>query len=155
MVNDRSVVLLDEPQTRELEEVLVERIYEFNAKATGSLDGKLIGGCLRSEAGDLIGGYSGHTWAGTCVVTHLWVTETSRGAGLGRLLLQSAEAEACRRKCANIILTTHSFQAALFYERLGYRRMGSVADWPLGHSNIVYSKLLTTERRTPRAAERS
>ena len=64
---------------------------------------------------------------------------------MGQTVLQGAEAEARRRNCAHLILATHSFQAPLFYERLGYQRICTVEDWPVAHSNIVYRKPLHTD----------
>jgi GNAT superfamily N-acetyltransferase len=147
-MNTRHPILLDEEDCRELEQALVDRIYEFNVQATGYGDGRLIGGCIRSEAGDLVAGCSGHTWGGCSVVTHLWVTESCRHRGLGRWLLQSAEAEAFRRNCSQVILSTHSFQAPGFYERLGFARVASVEDWPKGHSATVYRKILVRDPGT-------
>ena len=140
-----AVELLDEAQCIELETELVEHIYQFNARATGCDDGQLLGGSIRADSGELIGGFSGHTWAGVCVVTHLWVDEKYRGSGIGRELLLSAEAQARRRHCTWSILTTHSFQAPEFYERVGYRRACGVDHWPIGHSNIVYRKQLSND----------
>jgi GNAT superfamily N-acetyltransferase len=143
------VALLDEAQCQELEAALVERIYEFNAQATGYSDGKLIGGSLRADSGELIAGFSGHTWGGACIITHLWVAEQHRGQGLGLALLQSAEAEALRRNCSHLTLATHSFQAPRFYEQAGYHRVGTIEDWPPAHSNIIYRKLLRGVRTAP------
>lgn len=137
-----TIELLDEARCQALEATLVERIYEFNAEATGYRDGRLLGGQVRAGSGELIGGYSGHTWGGVCVVTHLWVAGPYRGQGLGRALLESAEAEALRRGCAHLTLMTHNFQAPSFYERAGYRRLCTIEDWPVAHSDAVYRKWL-------------
>ena len=147
-VNAPIVELLDEAQCLELDATLVERIYEFNSEATGYTDGKLLGGCVRADSGELIAGFSGHTWGGVCVVTHLWVDRQYRGRGMGQTVLQSAEAEARRRNCAHLILATHSFQAPRFYERLGYHRICTVEDWPVAHSNIYRKPLHTDAQRT-------
>ena len=144
-VNAPIVELLDEAQCLELDATLVERIYEFNSEATGYTDGKLLGGCVRADSGELIAGFSGHTWGGVCVITHLWVDRQYRGRGMGQTVLQSAEAEALRRNCAHLILASHSFQAPRFYERLGYQRICTVEDWPVAHSNTVYRKPLHTD----------
>jgi len=143
-----AVVLLDEAQCQELESFLADRIYEFNAEVTGYSDGKLLAGSIRSDAGEVIAGFSGHTWGGCCEISHLWVHERHRGQGLGRTLLQVAEAEARRRSCAQVVLMTHSFQAPEFYERLGYERRYAIEGRPKGHSNIVYIKLLQGENGT-------
>jgi GNAT superfamily N-acetyltransferase len=137
-----SVELCDERECEQLEAFLVERIYEFNAQATGYFDGRLIGGQMRDEAGDVIAAINGHTWGGCCVVAHLWVHELHRGRSLGRLLAQAIEAEASRRGCEQIELSTHSFQAPAFYERLGYEKQAVIHGQPKGHANIAYVKRL-------------
>ena len=144
-VNASIVELVDEAQCLELDATLVERIYEFNSEATGYTDGKLLGGCVRADSGELIAGFSGHTWGGVCVVTHLWVDRHYRRRGIGQAVLQSAEAEARRRNCAHLILATHSFQAPRFYERLGYQRICTIEDWPVAHSNTFYRKPIHTD----------
>ncbi len=134
--------LLSEDECQDLEAFLVERIYEFNAHATGYFDGRLIGGCIRSETAEVIAAFNGNTWGGCCVVSHLWVHQSHRGRGLGRAVLEAVEAEAARRHCAQVVLTTHSFQAPRFYERLGYEKRAVIAGQPRGYANIVYVKRL-------------
>ena len=136
------IELLGESDCQTLDAELVERLYEFNAHTTGCGDGRLVGGALRGDGGELLAGFSGHTWGGVCVVSHLWVAESLRGRGWGHALLASAEAEAARRRCVHLILATHSFQAPKFYEACGYERLGAIEDWPLGHANIFYRKTL-------------
>jgi len=135
-------MLCNEEECQELEAFLVERIYEFNAQATGYFDGRLIGGTLRSDTGEVIAAFNGHTWGGCCVVSHLWVHESQRGRGLGRAVLEAAEAEAVRRHCVQVVLSTHSFQAPKFYERLGYQKQAIIGGQPRGYANIVYVKRL-------------
>ncbi len=143
-----AVVLLDEVQCQELEAFLVDRIYEFNSEATGYFDGELLGASIRNEAGEVIAGFSGHTWGGCCEISHLWVSERHRGQGLGTTLLRAAEAWALRRGCLQVVLTTHSFQAPEFYARLGYERKYAIEGRPKSHSNIVFVKLLQGENGT-------
>ena len=144
-MNIKTIELLDESQCVELEALLVERIYEYNAEVTGYADGRLIGGCIH-DAGILVAGFSGHTWGGVCVITHLWLAKQYRRQGLGRTLLQSAEQEALRRHCVFMLLATHSFQAPAFYERQGYERLCTINDWPVAHANSVYRKLLRNDK---------
>jgi ribosomal protein S18 acetylase RimI-like enzyme len=125
-----------------LEAFLVERVYEFNAQATGRFDGKSLGAAIRNDESEIIAAISGHTWAGCCHITHLWVHASHRGSGLGRKLLVAAEAQARQRGCTRLIVSTHSFQAPGFYERLGYKQQAVVHDHPVGHSNIFYAKAL-------------
>lgn len=121
---------------------LERRIHEFNVAATAFTDGDGLHAELRDADGGLVAGLSGHTWGGTCEIAYLWVRETSRRQGLGSALLAAAEAEASRRGCRQVVLLTHSFQAPRLYERLGYRRVGEVADYPRGHDKALYAKAL-------------
>jgi GNAT superfamily N-acetyltransferase len=139
-MNTPPVELCEESECQQLEAFLVECIYEFNARATGYFDGRLVGGRLRNEAGEVIAAFNGHTWGGCCVIAHLWVHESQRGRGLGQALLQAAEAEALRRGCEQIFLSTHSFQSPAFYERLGYEKQAVIRGQPKGHANIIYAK---------------
>ena len=125
-----------------LDAFLSERIYEFNSEAISRFDGKLLGYALQNAADAVVAGVSGYTWAGFCYVTHLWVSESLRGEGLGRELLRTVEAEAVRRGCSTVLLSTHSFQSPEFYERLGYERQATIRNHPVGHSNFIYAKRL-------------
>jgi GNAT superfamily N-acetyltransferase len=138
-----SVVLApDEAECQILGSFLADRIYEFNAKATGYVDGRLLAGCIRDDHGAIIAGFNGYTWGGCCELEYVWVHEGHRGRGLGTLLLRSAEAEAVARGCVQLVLLTHSFQAPAFYERLGYERKYVIEGRPTGHADIVYAKQL-------------
>ena len=140
-----NIALLDEAQCQELDAFLVDRIYEFNSGATGYYDGQLLGVSIRNEAGAVIAGLSGHTWGGCCQISNLWVSQTHRGQGLGRKILQAAETQALRRGCLQIVVISHSFQAPKFYERFGYQRKYVIEGQPKGHSDIVFVKPLQGE----------
>jgi len=137
-----SIELCDQGESARLDAFLVERIYEFNARATGYVDGRLIAGRIVDDAGDVVAGFSGHTWGGCCVLTNVWVHESLRGRGYGRALLLAAEAEAVRRRCEQVVLATHDFQAPGFYERMGYARRAVIEGQPRGHADIVFVKRL-------------
>jgi len=126
-----------------LDALLAERIYEFNSAAIGRHDGKLFGYAMRSHLGQVVAGISGHTWAGFCCISYLWVTEPLRDEGIGRDLVQKVEAQAARRGCSMVFVSTHSFQSPKFYERLGYERQATIHDHPVGHANHIYAKRLT------------
>lgn len=125
-----------------LESFLAERIYEFNSSATGLFDGKGLVAEIKDGAGRSIGAAAGHTWGGTCQLTYLWVDAAHRLRGLGSALLMAVESEARRRNCRQVILLTHDFQAPVFYERHGYRRLAEIANYPVGHSQFIYVRHL-------------
>lgn len=105
----------------------------------------LLAGCIRSETGEVIAGFNGHTWGGCCELSNVWVHEQYRRKGLGTLLLRSAEAEAVARGCIQVILRTHSFQAPGFYERMGYERKYTIDGCPKDYADIVYIMVLENE----------
>jgi len=120
---------------------LEDRLYEFNVEATGFTDGE--GLCFTIEDGDrIVAGIAGHTWGGCCEIKQLWVDAASRRRGLGRALLVSAEQEARRRGCDQMVLSTHSFQAPGLYRSLAFEEVARIDDHPRGYSNIVFVKRL-------------
>ena len=126
----------------ELDEFLEDRLYEFNVEATGFADGKALYVTVTDGSGATIAGLAGHTWGGCCELTKLWVHRSQRGRGLGTDLVRAAEQEATRRGCERIVLSTHSFQAPLFYEKLGFSKLCSVPGYPKGYEEIIYTKTL-------------
>lgn len=92
----------------------------------------------------LIGGLVGRThsvpmWA---EVDLLWVDEACRGQGIGRRLMDEAEARAIEAGCDALRLTTASFQGSGFYEFLGYLLYGRLEDCPPGEDLLFYAKPL-------------
>jgi ribosomal protein S18 acetylase RimI-like enzyme len=138
--DDRSPIDLRSDWDAALDAFLAERIYDFNARATGLFDGKALNGSIKDPSGNVIAAVTGHTWGGTCQVTSLWVDESHRRVGLGRALMHAVEAEARRRGCTQLILFTHTFQAPAFYERLGFLKQATIANYPAGHAQLLYVK---------------
>jgi len=129
----------------DLDAFLEEQIYRFNAAATGIHDGLLLNAAVEDGSGAVVAGITGHTWGGCCVITRLWVDQSMRGARIGTGLMEAAECEAIRRGCRQMVLSTHSFQAAPFYERLGFRRVAVIPNYPQGHEDLIYVKQLRIE----------
>jgi len=125
-----------------LESFLATRLYEFNAAATGVSDAQYLGLQIEGAGNEVVAGVAGHTWCNTCFLGYVWVSERERGKGYGKRLLEAAEQEARKRGCGNIVLSTHSFQAPRFYERMGFEKSAEVAGHPVGHSNIWFTKAL-------------
>jgi len=95
------------------------------------------------EAGELVGGLTGTTWASWLHVDRLWVADDHRGAGLGRRLLHQAESVArSERGCGHARVETWSFQAPGFYLKQGYREVGVIEDYPPGECEHLFVKEL-------------
>ncbi|MDH0863299.1 GNAT family N-acetyltransferase [Mitsuaria sp. GD03876] len=87
----------------------------------GAFDGQ---GELSSAAydagGRVIGGAVGRTLGRCCELQQLWVDATHRQAGVGSAVVRAFEQRARERGCDTCYLSTFSFRARPFYERLGY-----------------------------------
>ena len=132
---------VDEPLPRDLER-LEEEIDQFNYRTTGFHDGRSLAAFLRDESGALRAGLAGHTWGGCCEIRLLFVRESERRTGLGSALLRAAEHEALARGCAQVVLSSHGFQAPAFYRRHGYIEVGRVEGYPRGDAQIYLRKVL-------------
>jgi GNAT superfamily N-acetyltransferase len=130
---------------REVDDFLAERIYEFNSRATGYFDGEYFAAVRRNVEGVILAGVSGYTWGGCCFISQLWVAEPLRRQGWGMAMLESAERDARSKGCTIVILSSHSFQAPSFYERLGYALHAQVDDHPPGHKDLIYVKRLVPD----------
>ena len=101
-----------------------------------------IGVFVHGENGRLLAGLSGATYWDWLHIKMLWVDDSLRGQGVGRRLMQMAEAEGLKRGCHSAIVDTHSFQAEEFYVGLGYEVYGRLQDFPRGHERIYFQKRL-------------
>jgi len=82
----------------------------------------------RSEDGDLAGGLTASTSYGWLLVKTVWVAESQRRNGLGRMLMDEAEKKARDLGCHGAWLDTSSPDAMRFYQRLGYETFGRLSN---------------------------
>jgi len=121
---------------------LEDMIYEHNSSKTNKKNGKLFSKLIYDFGNKIIAGITGWTWAGACEITLLWVKEEYTKKGFGKILLESAEAEAKKEKCEVILLRSYSFQAPSFYRKFGYKVEFETKDFPAGHSFFCLVKRL-------------
>jgi GNAT superfamily N-acetyltransferase len=129
----------DNPQ---VEAFLEQRIYEYNAAATGHADAEAFTAARRNAAGAIEAATCGFTWGGCCWVAYLWVAEPLRGQGVGGEILAAIEDHARQKGCAIVLLASHTFQAPGFYMRKGYRPVARIEAYPAGHAAIYLTKEL-------------
>ena len=95
---------------------------------------------LHDDNGNVTGGFWGATMFEWLHIGMLFVPESMRGQGVGSSLVAAAEAEARRRGCRGVHVDTFSFQAAPFYEKLGFTLFGVLEDYPPGHNQMYFRK---------------
>ncbi len=100
---------------------------------------------LRNDQGGIEGAVTGRSVWDWLYVHYLWVNDRWQGRGEGTRLMRAAEAQAEKRGCIGVWLSTYSFQASAFYEKLGYLECGRIDDFPNGHTHFFYQKRLTPE----------
>jgi GNAT superfamily N-acetyltransferase len=121
---------------------LEDRLYEFNAAATGIGGGEWLTIVIRDEEARIVAGLCGAVWGGCAEIRQLWVEPSRRRQGLGTTLLRAAEHDARRLGCRQLLLMTFSFQAPRFYARHGFEVLARVDDHPRGHQNLLLRKRL-------------
>jgi GNAT superfamily N-acetyltransferase len=121
---------------------LEDQLYEFGVQVTDITDGKLLAVFLRGSDSKVIGGAYGWTWGGTCYVRYLFVPASMRNHGHGTRIMRAVEREAVARRCEQIVLETHDFQAPAFYRQLGFAVVGAVGGYPRGYQYLTMLKRL-------------
>ena len=140
MLNQPFVVERD-PAPHELQ-YLEDQINQHNINVTGFADYQPLAVFVRDAENRLIAGISGYTWGSFCEILFLWVHQDYRQMGYGRKLLQTVETEAIQRACQLIVLSSYSFQAPDFYQKLGYTINGIDEGCPPGHRRYHLQKRL-------------
>jgi GNAT superfamily N-acetyltransferase len=97
---------------------------------------------LTDDNGERKGALTGQSVWDWFYVNLLWVDDAERGKGLGQRLMQAAETEAEKRGCIGVWVSTYSFQAPVFYEKMGYASFGQIDGFPKGHTRHFYQKRL-------------
>lgn len=121
-------------------EAVLRPLADFNARNGFPSDTKPLAIVLRGDADEPIGGLWGRTGYAWLFVEFLVVPEDLQGDGLGASLLAGAEEIARQRGCVGAWLTTFTFQAQGFYEKLGYSVFGELEDSPAPIGRIFLRK---------------
>ena len=125
------------------QEELLTGLREFNLRFLDPAQFGELGVYSRDAAGEMRGGLIANRKGSWLCIEYLWVSETSRGSGLGSELMYEAENQARERGCSHMLVDTFSFQALPFYQKLGYQLQMSLPDFPhAGMQRHYLSKVL-------------
>src|SRR5471030_1069264 len=111
-------------------EELFAGLRSYNSQFIETGPRKPLGIFCRNESGVMIGGLIATRKGLWLCIDYLWVSQEARGNGLGGVMVNKAEQEAVKMGCIHSLVDTFSFQAAPFYERLGYELQMSLQDCP-------------------------
>jgi GNAT superfamily N-acetyltransferase len=130
----------DEAPSPDTRASLAREINAFHSR-TVPHESRRFAVLLRDEHSRLVAGVVGVVSWQWLFIEALWVDESLRGRGMGRVLMARAEAQAIALGCHSAWLDT--FQAGDFYLALGYSPFGILEDYPRGQNRLFMKKALS------------
>jgi GNAT superfamily N-acetyltransferase len=119
---------------------ILATLAAHNDAAVGPTERRPVAIVVRDDGRAITGGLWGKIAYRWLFVEYLAIPPETRGKGIGRELMQRAEALAREAGCIGIWLDTYSFQARGFYEKLGFVVFGDIPDFPPGETRFFLSK---------------
>lgn len=138
-------VITDAPTDAEVA-ALRDVLVRHNIETSGRPESQPFAIFIRDEAGAIIGGLWGNSRCGSFFISLLIVPQSQRGQGMGRRLMEMAEAEALKRGCDHIWLDTFAFQAKDFYLKCGFEIFGTLEGQAPIHPRYFMKKPLDGAR---------
>ena len=123
-------IAVENEPSDELRIRLLDQLGRFNAANGFPPDARTVAVVVRDGADEVIGGLWGKTVYDWLFVEYLILDEALRGRELGARLMRAAEELAIDRGCVGAWLTTFTFQARGFYEKLGYSVFAELDNCP-------------------------
>lgn len=130
-------------QDKETANAILDLLIDYNAPWFGPKPpSDVLQLAAHDQDGNLIGGLLGEIRVWWLHVSILVCAPEYRKSGLGSALMAEAERLAREQDCQGIWLDTFEFQAPGFYERIGFRRCGSIEKFYNGQDRHIYEKRL-------------
>ncbi len=136
---DTILTICDAP-TDAIREAILRPLASFNAENGYPADLQPLVITLTDDSGEVVGGLWGKTVYDWLFVEYLVVPASMRSRDLGAKLMAEAEKIAVERGCVGSWLTTFTFQAQGFYEKLGYEVFGTLDNSPRENVRIFLRK---------------
>lgn len=129
-------------------DVIFQALDAYSCDLIGPVRPHLLAIPVHNNAGVIEGGFWGCTLFQWLHVQLLFIPESLHGKGVGSALMKTAEIEARKRGCIGAHVTSFSFQATPFYEKLGNTRFGQLDNYPPGHGMIYLRKCFAAQAAT-------
>lgn len=97
---------------------------------------------IDDKQGNMIAGIVAGSTYSTLEIEFLYVVEEHRNQGLGETLIKYVEDKAKQDGIKFILLNTYSFQAPLFYKKLGYKELFKIDPCFSEHKQYYFIKYL-------------
>ncbi len=133
-------ISIDEhPKAEEIDE-LRAALRAYNQSITALSNYHQLYIKVENDKNELIGGIYGKIAWRWLYIDLLWVHPEHRSEGIGKKLMQSIEKEANAREVFSYYVSTASFQAPVFYQKMGYQICGEIKDLPPGYTTYFFKK---------------
>ena len=145
MAETYTIQLSPEP-TEEERDFIVTHLRAFNDTQSPAMQAmrgtppQRLHVILRAADGTIMGGLIASIEWHWLDIGYLWLDERARGQDYGTQLIRVAEDAARQRGCTRSKVGTFSFQARGFYEKMGYRVVGQIDDYPPGATDYTLVK---------------
>ena len=136
------IVTVCEDPTDAVRDAILAALTRFNTDNGYPPDPAPVALTITDDDGKIVGGLWGRTVDDWLFVDYLFVPSSLRGRDLGMQLMSKAEAIAIERGCVGSWLTTFTFQARGFYEKLGYDVFGTLDNAPRDNTRMFLRKHL-------------
>ena len=138
---DLNFRITDDADARDIGEIY-ELLKAYNLRHREASANVPLGIYLEDAQNKKLAGLTGETFGNWLCIQFLFVRESCRGKGIGRKLLEAAEAEARQRGCTYAFVNTFSFQAPAFYKKHGYQEVFTLEEYPYSSKRHYYTKQL-------------
>lgn len=134
----------------EREQSVVTRGFQEHSReqAAPAYDKRKLKWMGTDESGELTAVLTAEVLWDWMYLDELWVSHAIRGKGVGKRLVHLAEENAIADGLHGIWLWTQSWQAAGFYEHLGYQEFSRFPNFPEGHQPNWFQKGTQAERKS-------
>lgn len=119
-----------------------QMLKDYNLSKREKSEDIPIGVFYEDEKGNKLAGLTGETFGNWLCIKYLYVNENLRGMGIGSSIMKAAEGEARKRGCKYVFVDTFSFQAPKFYEKLDYKEVFALEEYPYTGARYYYTKEL-------------